>query len=140
MFIDPNLDPDRPNYREFDKLLAPFALRPVKPLIEIHRSICDGDGPSREFHSEAEWKQKFTNLSQQLRQQSLTAEVFGWDDFHDRYLITDVIGIQVPAGFDVSRNVNELPTSWARLGRDGKEEFQRKFDPAMRSPRWRFKI
>ena len=33
----------------------------------------------------------------------LSFEVFLWDDFHDRYLISDLVGILVPYGFDTTR-------------------------------------
>ncbi len=139
MFIDPNLDPSSHNYRDFVQLLAPLAQRTPKPRIEIHRSFCKGDGPARKFPTEADWKNAFSQLSNQLAAQGLTAEVFFWDDFHDRYLIADVIGISVPAGFDVTGKPNDCST-WGRLGRADKDSIQRLFDPAARQPRWRFKI
>ena len=37
-----------------------------------------------------------------LSQSNLKAEVFIWDDFHDRYLISNLGGILVPYGFDTS--------------------------------------
>lgn len=139
MFIDPNLDPSSHNYRDFVQLLAPLAQRTPKPRIEIHRSFCKGDGPARTFPSEADWKSAFSQLSNQLAARGLTAEVFFWDDFHERYLIADVIGISVPAGFDVTARPNDCST-WGRLGRADKDTIQRLFDPAARQPRWRFKI
>lgn len=141
MFIDPNLDPSSYNYREFALLLTPLAQRWPRPRIEIHRSFCKGDGPARTFPSQADWKSAFYLLGDQLAAQGLSAEVFFWDDFHDRYLITDVIGISVPAGFDISAKPNDL-TTWGRLGREDKEEIQRRCDPAARQGhlRWRFVI
>jgi hypothetical protein len=67
--------------------------------------------------------------------------VFFWDDFHERYLIADVIGISVPAGFDVTSKPEEFST-WGRLGRADKDKIQRMFDPAARSEslKWRFEI
>jgi hypothetical protein len=141
MFIDPNLDPGSHNYREFNQLLAPLAGRLVKPRIEIHRSFCKGDGPARTFPTEANWKEAFASLSNSLAAQNLAADVFFWEDFHERYLITDVIGISVPAGFDVTAKPNEWST-WGRLGRDDKDTIQRLFDPAARaaSLKWHFTI
>ena len=139
MFIDPNLDPSSHNYRDFVQLLAPLAQRTPKPRIEIHRSFCKGDGPGRTFPTEADWRGAFSQLGNQLAAQGLTAEVFFWDDFHERYLIADVIGISVPAGFDVTGRPNDCST-WGRLGRADKDSIQRLFDPAARQPRWRFKI
>lgn len=144
MFIDPNLDPSSYNYREFIQLLAPLAPlagRRVKPRIEIHRSFCKGDGPARTFPREADWKAAYGSFSDALVAMSLTAEVFFWDDFHERYLISDVIGISVPAGFDVTTKPGEWST-WGRLGRDDKDTIQRIFDPAARAAnlKWRFTI
>ncbi|CAL8481186.1 hypothetical protein [Caballeronia sp. S22] len=141
MFTDPNLDPSSHNYRKFIQLLAPLAGRAVKPRIEIHRSFCKGDGPARTFPTEADWKAAYSSLSISLAAQNLAADVFFWDDFHERYLIADVIGISVPAGFDVTAKPNEWST-WGRLGRDDKDSIQRLFDPAARaaSLKWRFTI
>ncbi len=61
----------------------------------------------------------------------MSAAVFLWQDFHDRYLIADVLGVTVGAGFDVTVMAND-ETTWARLGRDDRDKFQRRFDPAAR--------
>lgn len=139
MFIDPNLDPSSYNYREFIKLLLPLAQRAVKPRIEIHRSLCKGDGPARTFPTLADWQENFATLGRALKIHGLFANVFCWDDFHERYLITDIIGISVPAGFDVTGRSNDFST-WGRLGRLDKDKIQRLFDPAARQPKWHFEI
>ncbi len=141
MFIDPNLDPNGPNYREFHRLLTPLASRAVKPRIEIHRSLCRGDGRARTFPTQADWKASFTSLGNTLQSLNLTVEVFFWDDFHERYLITDIIGVSVPAGFDITGKQDDWST-WGRLGREDKDTIQRLFDPAARSGslKWRFSI
>lgn len=141
MFIDPNLDPSSYNYRDFIKLLVPISQRRPAPIIEIHRSLCRGDGRARTFPTLDEWKQDFSSLGRALEAIGLTAEIFFWDDFHERYLITDVVGVSVPAGFDITGKTNDWST-WGRLGRDDKDKIQRLFDPAVRSDclKWRFKI
>ena len=35
-----------------------------------------------------------------LLQSNLEVKIFIWDDFHDRYLISDLVGIQMSNGFD----------------------------------------
>jgi hypothetical protein len=55
--------------------------------------------------------------------------VFIGDDFHDRYLITDIIGINLPYGFDTDSRP-KARTTWCRLGREDKDDIQREFDPA----------
>jgi hypothetical protein len=141
MFIDPNLDPSQHNYRDFYKLLAPAVQRVVKPKIEIHRSLCDGDGPNRTFPTELEWKKRFIPLATVLASFEIKAEIFIWDDFHERYLIADIVGASVGGGFDITGKSNDWST-WGRLGRDDKDKIQRLFDPAVRSDklRWRFAI
>ncbi|ABQ25236.1 hypothetical protein [Geotalea uraniireducens] len=141
MFIDPNLDPSSRNYREFSRLLTPLSQRQLRPRIEIHRSLCQGDGRARTFPTEADWKVSFAGLGADLHACGLTAEVFLWDDFHERYLITDIVGVSVPAGFDVTGKKDDWST-WGRLGREDKDKIQRLFDPAARpeSLKWHFQI
>jgi hypothetical protein len=139
MFIDPNLDPSSYNYREFPQLLEPLTKRAVKPRLEIHRSFCKGDGKSRTLPTKAEWKVSFAGLDAQLKTRGLEAEVFFWDDFHIRLLITDVVGINLEAGFDTTSRPDDK-TIWTRLGRSDKDSWQKRFDPAANTPKWRFTI
>ncbi len=141
MFIDPNLDPSQRNYREFVQLLHAMAGRTPRPRIELHRSFCKGDGPARTFPSQAEWQVSFHQLGQQLSAVGLSAEVFFWEDFHERYLITDIVGVSVPAGFDITVGQSDWST-WGRLGRADRDKIQLLFDPAARtaSLKARFRI
>lgn len=68
-------------------------------------------------------------MSANLRAAGLHAEVFIWDDFHDRYLISNLIGVSLPNGFDTTRNPDSI-TRWTRLGRSDRDDVQREFDPA----------
>ena len=61
----------------------------------------------------------------------LSFEVFLWDNFHDRYLISDLVGILVPHGFGTTTAPAAL-TTWSRLGRPQRDDVQREFDPASR--------
>lgn len=139
MFVDPNLDPSSYNYREFVQLLAPLARRQIKPRIEIHRSFCKGDGAARTFPTEMEWKNNFAGFGSDLSSRGLSAEVFFWDDFHIRLLVSDLVGVNLEAGFDVTAKADDK-TIWTRLGRSDKDDWQKKFDPATRPPKWRFTI
>jgi hypothetical protein len=56
-------------------------------------------------------------------------EVLIWDDFHDRYVISNLIGILLSNGFDTTANPASI-TSWTRLGREDRDDVQREFDPA----------
>jgi hypothetical protein len=130
MFIDPHLDPGLPRYRDFVTLVTLAGNRTPPPVIEIHRVCYAGSGPRREFPSSAEWQSRFSlALTGSLRAAALRVIVSLWDDFHDRYLITDLIGISLPNGFDTTSNLPNM-TTWTRLGRRERDDIQREFDPA----------
>ena len=63
-----------------------------------------------------------------LRTAGLQAEVFVWDRFHDRFLISNLIGISLPNGFDTGGRYPS--TRWTRLGRPDRDDIQREFDPS----------
>lgn len=133
MFIDPHIDPRRQGYRGFKALLAATSRAVAPPLIEIHRVCYEGSGPGRRVLANDIWRELFQDvLGAPLASAGLTAEIFIWDDFHDRYLISDLIGISLPNGFDVSHNPKEL-TTWTRLGRANRDDVQREFDPAVQA-------
>ncbi len=130
MFIDPHLDPDEPRYQDFISLLHSMAGRHPAPVIEIHRVCYVGRGRDRDIIPQAEWRSRFQHaLCEPLQAAGLSAEVFIWDDFHDRYLITDLVGISVPNGFDTTANLKAI-TRWIRLDRRERDDVQREFDPA----------
>ncbi len=130
MFVDPHLDPSRPRYQDFISLLNVMAGRIPAPLIELHRVCYYGSGPDRVLIEPLEWQQRFHDAwADTLRHVNLSVEVFIWDDFHDRYLISDLVGISVPNGFDTTSNPNSI-TTWTRLGRKERDDVQREFDPA----------
>lgn len=135
MFIDPHLDPTRPDYGGFVELLKACGKRLPAPRIEIHRVCYTGSGDKRQLPSDTEWMQRFNSaLGQTVRQMGLRVEVFLWDDFHDRYLISNLIGILMPNGFDTE--VNATVTRWAKLDRDDRPHLDhqnnvaKEFDPA----------
>ena len=125
-FIDPHLDPRRPGYREFVTLLGDVGPR-GRDDIEIHRVCYEG---SRRLRSHPDFERIFrSEWSRPLHAAGLNAKVFIWDDFHDRYLLSNLIGILVPNGFDTTRKPDDL-TTWTRLGRDQHDDVQREFEPA----------
>lgn len=138
MFIDPYLDPSSQGYGQFHQLLAPLAGRDPRPKIELHRSFNKGL-PQHVTPNEAYWRQAFSGLGAQLTANGLAGEVFIWSEFHDRFMIADVIGINASAGFDVTNRPNDLAV-WSRLGRSDKDSVQRRYDPASSAPIWRFPI
>ncbi len=118
-FIDPYFDPDPgKSYRDFHHLItaATIDIKEPKKTIEIHLvKKC----------SEADAKQQFQNLSPVLKNANLTAQVFFWDDFHDRYLITDIIGINLNNGF----NTDNKLTTWTKLSKLNRNNINDEFKP-----------
>jgi hypothetical protein len=127
MFIDPHLDPGLPRYHAFTALLSSIPLHRCPPLIEIHRVCYTGSGKSRSF---PEWQKRFQdNVSKALTKSGHSVDVFIWDDFHDRYLISDLVGISLPYGFDTTLSANNK-TTWTRLGRSDRDDVALEFDKA----------
>lgn len=138
MFIDPHLDPSRQGYGEFYQLLETARTRECKPSIELHRALpFVGTGMDRRPLSRGEIEDLFKPLADRLFRADIRAEVFIWDTMHDRYLITNLIGISLPNGFDTSPDATDL-TTWSRLSPRDREDIQREFDPASRRHQLRY--
>ena len=136
MFIDPNLDPTKPNYAEFGELLKPAVHGGTVSLIEIHRSAKDSDN----YPKRNEWIARFQSLAAAFPQGRIKLKVFVWEDFHDRYLISNLIGMSVPHGFDICTDPRryQLRTTWTRLSRTDADDVQRDFDRSRNPNRLRF--
>lgn len=134
LFIDPHLDPARRGYGDFGVLLGGAGKRRPAPKIEIHRVCYEGSGPGRHFplrDDSSYFEHRFRDeLAKPLSAAGLRAEVYIWDDFHDRFLISNLVGILLPNGFDTGGAYTE--TRWTRLGRTDRDGVQREFDPASR--------
>ena len=129
-FIDPYLDPTQRPYREFHQLIEAANRADIAPLIEIHTAAkgFDKDSNSRQELSLVDWKFRLSSLSHTLRTTQLEAEIFVWEYFHDRYIISNIVGINLNGGIDISRNPQE-ETTWNRLTRDVRDDIQREFTP-----------
>lgn len=141
MFIDPHLDPSQRRYGDVLALLQEMSGRTPAPLIEVHRVCYFDTRDKRDQRDEAGWRSMFASWSGPLQAAGLTVEVFIWDDFHDRYVISDLVGISVPNGFDTTTDPNQR-TTWNRLGRKDRDDVQREFDPASNhhTVRHRFRV
>lgn len=141
MFIDPYLDPSRRGYSEFIEILKKSKrVDGVNPTIEIHKVCYEGSGPGRTFPTNEEWKHRFSSkLGKELKNISLKIEVFIWDDFHDRYLISNLLGISCPNGFDITTNEADI-TTWTKLDKVVKDDVQREFDPASNRHQLKYKF
>ena len=119
------------------RLFTALQERVAKPLIEVHRtSWLPGDKRPRVPDVVTLIEPSLKIAAQNA---GVSIEVFLWDEIHDRYLITDLIGINLPYGFGTTRAPNST-TTWTRLGRGDRDSVQREFDPAQRAPRHRFKV
>lgn len=127
MLIDPHIDPTQKRYQDLATLLQLARGRSPAPTLEIHRVCYRGSGQHRELLTTDQLRAKFHALAAPLSACGLSVDVFIWDDFHDRYLISDIVGITVPNGFDTSQAAQ--PTTWTRLGRNDRDDVQREFDP-----------
>ena len=129
MFIDPHLDPTQPRYQGFITLLKAAGNRSPAPLIEIHRVCYRGSGQDRLIdipRLEADFRNA---LTEPLTEVGLNVEIFVWDDFHDRYVLSDLVGISLPNGLDTTKKSNST-TTWTRLGRSDRDDVQKEFDEA----------
>lgn len=141
MFIDPYIDPtDHYQYDDLMAILASLQTRSVKPLIEIHRAAWYSGGQDK--------RRRISEVDDALRPSlqtlattaGLHIEVFLWDDIHDRYLITDLIGISIQYGFGTTRAPDAIATAWTRLSRADRDSVQREFHPSKRSPAHQFTL
>lgn len=140
IFIDPFIDPtDHHQYGDLMKLLASLHARSVKPLIEIHRAAWYGGGTDRRPQVNDVVAALQPSIQAVAKSAGISVEVFLWDDIHDRYLITDLIGVSLPHGFGTTKAPN-AQTTWTRLGREDRDSIQREFDPAHRQSRHRFTV
>jgi len=124
MFIDPYLDLQAANYQDFLVLLKDIATINPGVDIELHRQIRTVQ--SGQLRSARDWKQSFDQvLTADPVLKNLSVKVFIWDEFHDRYLISNLMGISVPYGFDTTKKVEA--TRWSMLSpqdaNDVREEF-----------------
>jgi hypothetical protein len=141
MLIDPHFDPTEYRYRDAVALLASAGGRSPRPLVEIHRVAWCGTSQDKRPQLETVEAAVRPALAAAAATSGLSFEVFLWDDSHDRYLISDLVGISVPHGFDTTKAPNAV-TTWTRLGRTDRDDVQREFDPASgrHTLRTRFRI
>jgi len=124
MFIDPYLDLQAANYQDFLNLLKEIASVNPDVEIELHRQIKPAH--SGQLRSADNWKQSFEQvLTAEPVLENLNIKVFIWDEFHDRYLVSNLMGISIPYGFDTTKKAEA--TRWSMLSpqdaNDVREEF-----------------
>jgi hypothetical protein len=132
MFIDPYLNLEAHNYQGFVQLLKAVAATNPIAEIELHRQITPSKGEV--MKTSRDWHDSFDRvLSSDPALASLRVNVFIWDEFHDRYLISNLMGISVPYGFDTSTKEDE--TRWTMLSAEDTDDVRNEFtdgDPMFR--------
>ena len=128
-FIDPHLDPEKPQYRDFLQiLLHPVLLgRSIRPTIEIHRVAWRGNGNDLRPVVQELQSVFSTNWSRPLRENGLKLEVFLWDKFHDRFLATNLVAMSWSNGFDTTSDQSARVTI-SRIDRADLDSLQKEFD------------
>jgi hypothetical protein len=133
MFIDPYLDLEAPNYRDFVGLLQEVARVRPDASVELHRQL-RVTGPGSQLIPADEWRRRFKRaIDADPLLRTLAIEVLIWDEFHDRYLVSNLMGISVPYGFDTSTKADE--TRWTVLTPDDTDDIRVEFsagDPRKR--------
>jgi hypothetical protein len=139
-FIDPHLDPSQRRYSQFKQLMFACKRTGLLPRIELHRVGYKGSGRDKDpFKTVAAAKELFQGLDRAMAEEGIEAEVFVWDDFHDRHLITNLLGISMANGFDTSGNSQER-TTWTRLSFDDRVDVEREFDLSSKKHDLHFKF
>lgn len=140
MLVDPFIDPtDHHQYGDLMSILRTLQARQRKPLVEVHRAAWYGGGNDKRPRIADVVSALRPGLASVAAHAGVTFDVFLWDDIHDRYLISDLVGISLPRGF-ATTTAPDAFTTWTRLGRPDRDAVQRDFDPATRQPRHRFTI
>jgi hypothetical protein len=129
-FIDPHIDPRKSHYRDFSRLIQEATHRCPLPLIQIHRAIGEG---------RTDWKAVFDAvLGPIVRATGVRIELYIWDEMHDRYMISDIVGISMLNGFDTTRRTDSMGrTTWNRMSRAARDEVLRDYDDAAHLQKFR---
>jgi len=133
-FIDPYLDPEREGYRgykgyaDFHKLLE-TAFGPERncpPAIEIHRNAeIEGSNGRLRRLTQSDLESRFKNLLRITKQRNVKCTFYLWERFHDRYLLTNLMGILMANGFDSEED--DSLTTWCRMGNGDRDAVQAEF-------------
>ena len=123
--IDPYLDPTQNHYKDFFHLLR--LIRDSETLIELHIAAkgYSVDGTDRSTFTLQEWKSRFSCLIPTLQERQLKATIFLWESFHDRYIITNLMGILLSSGLDV---IPRATVDWVRQTRQLRDRTQADFN------------
>ena len=128
IFIDAYIDPHAQNYGEFPQLLLAAGSNEYKPIIQIHRASWRKVSGKIQVQPFAAWIADFDPWSEKLTRADMKTDVFIWEDMRDRYLVSDIISINLPYGFDIGSD-GDPPTTWSRIGTKEIERLQLEYEP-----------
>jgi hypothetical protein len=94
---------------------------PDPPSIEIH--LCHLEPGVTKTDFERLFKRRLESF---IQSKKLEVEIFIRDQIHDRFILTNFIGIQSGNSFSISRNPDET-TTWTRISRTRRDELQKEF-------------
>ncbi|MCB5259375.1 MAG: hypothetical protein LHW48_02735 [Candidatus Cloacimonetes bacterium] len=115
-FIDPHLDPSRHDYEDFFKIFSICNDNNNCSEINIHRVCYTGSGAQKERQSREYWENIFRDKLQGYNTNN-KAHVYIWPDFHDRFILTNLMGFSLPYGISTTKDTTELTgkTVWTKL-------------------------
>lgn len=128
-FIDPYLDPERPGYGSFIRLVQRLAARKTPPdEVQVHRAKDPDTGKSTLAATPEGLKARFERMLARVTGRRFKVQLFVWEKFHDRHLVTDVGGAVMGNGFDERSQWVET-TTWSRHTYASIDAIRREFDP-----------
>lgn len=131
MIIDPHAEPESDHYDSLLELILGCRRPADAPLVELHRVRYRGSGPSRDFY--VDWRSAFARWSERLRKAGIRVHVYIRSAFHDRFVITDQVGLGLSNGLDLSRRGEKLTIS--RLSRSVADGVRSDFTRNSSNPR-----
>jgi len=135
MFLDPHLDPERNDYRDFVDILETCKA----DIVEIHR-VCYVGINGRTIVANEEWERRFrSKLGPIAKKNGFKLKVVIWADEHDRHLVTNLMSFHLGNGFGTTNDPTKKMTC-TRLSRSQSDEIQRDFDPQVKAPLHRFLV
>lgn len=120
MFIDPYIDVMN-NYSEFARLVCGCHRLGVPVQVEVHRACVDVNPNELQLRFEDYFRPCLHKLN-------VKVSVFFWSGFHDRFVISNLVGISLSNGFDIGRGAHDTAV-WSLLDIRIRDEIQSKFDP-----------
>jgi hypothetical protein len=143
--IDPYLLPSKKRYRLLlTKIVRAMLHNDRNPLLKFHTSLKAFDDRFGDKNDPSVWYSHFRPLNESLAETRRAAQVFVWqnsvlpDDFHERYLITEIGSCGIGRGFNLKDNYN---TTFYRLDRETSNRIEAAFgtEPnALQAPLFRF--